>query len=127
MNHQRALGTAIPTARWLNLLLNLLVAVGVVCGLAWWLWEWAGQCLEVLTCGLALVRPHTPSAASANQERLSALVTAAHKAGHDAGYCDGFRDGVRWGRLAHGAAGMLLGAGLVAAMLNLGWLAGGAG
>jgi hypothetical protein len=131
MSNHRDFVITIPTvrrtARWLNALLNLLVAVGVAAGLAWWLWEWAGQCMELLTCGLALVRPHTPSAAAANQDRLAALVTAAQKAGHDAGYCEGFRDGVRWGRLAHGALGMLLGAGLVAAMLNLGWLAGGAG
>lgn len=110
-----------------NRALSVLLAVAIGAGLAWWLWEWAGQCLELLTCGLALVRPHEPTVHSANQERLSAAVVAAHRAGRDAGYCEGFRDGVRWGRLAHGALGMVLGAGLVAAMLQLGWLAGGAG
>jgi hypothetical protein len=110
-----------------NITLSVLLGAAIGAGLAWWLWEWTAQCLELFTCGLALVRPHTPSVASANQERLALAVVDAHKVGHDTGYVEGFRDGVRWSRLAHGALGMVLGAGLVAAALQLGHLVGGAG
>jgi hypothetical protein len=116
------------TDRWVNRLLNLLVAVAIGAGLAWWLWEWAVACTTALTCGLAQVRPQptTSHAAATNEERLHAAISAAHKAGHDAGYCAGFKAGARYGRVLQVGAGVVLGAALVAGMLQLG-LAAGAG
>jgi hypothetical protein len=115
-------------------IVNVLLAVAIGAGLAWWLWEWAVACTTALTCGLALVRPHptTGGVAATNEERLHTAISAAHKAGHDAGYCAGFKAGhdagycagfkagARYGRVLHVGAGMLLGAALVAGMLKLG-------
>jgi hypothetical protein len=113
------------TDRIVNRTLSVLLAVAIGFGLAWWLWEWAGQCAELLTCGMALVRPHpSGSAAATNEERLHIAVSAAHKAGEDAGYCAGFKAGARYGRVLHIGAGMVLGAALVAVMLKLGFVVG---
>lgn len=116
------------TDRWVNRLLNLLVAVAIGAALAWWLWEWASTCAEALTCGVALVRPHrTPSGATlTNEERLHSAVTSADKAGYDRGYCKGFTAGARYGRVLHFGAGLVAGAALVAGALQAGFIAGGA-
>ncbi len=106
--------------RWINRALNLIVAVGIATALAWWLWEWAGQCAELLTCGLALVRPVGNTARSVNEERLHAAVAAAYKAGQDEGFHRGFTSGARYGRVLQVGAGVVLGAALVAVALQLG-------
>ncbi len=120
-------GTVEHTDRILNRSLSLLLAVAIGAGLAWWLWEWAGQCAELLTCGMALVRPRpSGSAAATNEERLHIAVSDAHRAGKEAGYCAGFKAGARYGRVLHIGAGMVLGAALVAVMLKLGLIVGAA-
>jgi hypothetical protein len=112
--------------RWINRLVNVLLAVGIATGLAWWLWEWAAQCTELLTCGLALVRPVKNTAQSVNEQRLHAAVDAAFKNGHTHGYEAGFRAGARFGRVLHIGAGVVIGAALVALALHLGVQAGSA-
>lgn len=108
-----------------NRTLSVLLAVAIGAGLAWWLWEWASACTSALTCGLAMVRPAQATAQTVNEERLHAAVDAAFKNGKAEGYQAGFTAGARYGRVLHIGAGVLLGALLVAGLLNLGLQAGG--
>ena len=106
---------------WLNRALSVLLAVAIGAGLGWWLYEWAGQCVEVWSCGLALVRPAaTSTVQSLNQERLHAAVDAAYKNGRDEGYYAGYRDGGRYGAAVYLAAGAVLGGVLTIGALHLG-------
>lgn len=105
---------------------DCLVALAIGAALGWWLWEWAGQCVEALTCGAALARPHLQSAQSINQERLHSAIDDAYKSGDADGYLRGYRSGMRASRVLHVGAGTVIGAVLVMAALQLGWLVGGA-
>lgn len=116
--------TVETTDRFVNRTLSVLLAAAIGAGLAWWVWEWAAACTQALTCGVALVRPALVTAQSVNEERLHAAVDAAYKNGREQGYCNGFKAGARYGRVLHTGAGVLLGAALVAAALQLGLLAG---